>query len=62
MGKFLFVLGGVFALFLIWFISVYFLQKLFNFSDQTATLLINIGGVIASVLGFLCGLKYGNQI
>lgn len=61
MRTFFFTVGILWGIFLAWFILVYFLQNLFNLSDKTATYLINIGGVILCVVGFIIGLKYGGK-
>jgi hypothetical protein len=61
MRTFFFTLGILWGIFLAWFILVYLLQNLFNLSDKTATYLINIGGVILSVAGFIVGFKYGGK-
>ena len=57
--NFLFILCIFWGIFLTWFFAVFFLQQRFNFSDDTARLLINIGGVIVSVGAFIGGMLIG---
>lgn len=61
MRTFFFTVGILWGILLAWFVLVFILQNLFNLSDKTATYLINIGGVILSVVGFIIGFKYGNK-
>ena len=56
-----FTVGILWGIFLAWFILVFILQNLFNLSDKTATYLINIGGAILCVAGFIIGFKYGRK-
>ena len=55
MRTFFFTVGILWGILLAWFVLVFILQNLFNLSDKTATYLINIGGVILSVVGFIIG-------
>ena len=59
MKTFFFTLGILWGLLLTWFIIVYALQNLLGFSDRTATILQNIGGIILCIIGFILGVKMG---
>ena len=47
------------VVFMLWFITLYFVQKLFKLSDSTISMLLNIGGIILCALGFILGIKLG---
>ena len=53
------VIGVCWGIYLIWFFLLFFLQQKFSLSDDTVSLLLNVGGVVMSIVGFICGLYIG---
>lgn len=53
------VIGVCWGIYLIWFFLLFFLQQKFSLSDDTVRLLLNVGGVVMSIVAFICGLYIG---
>lgn len=57
MKEIFFILGILWGMLLGWFLIVYFSKTIFNLSDKTVTLFMNIGSliIIAMVVAFYIG-------